>query len=139
MIGVAGALHAQNGSGFTPTQDKSTDRWGVVDADGRQIVPAEYDRIASAGENTAVGFKGTDGAAYILGTQGRVKRVEHNAYYQAWRTALKDIEIKDKELIVRVLDMYQDPVERLVEMQNMEATYRDLVEVRTKAVQVLIR
>ena len=130
---------AGSGADFVPTRDERSGRWGVADMNGKVLVAAEYDRIVPVGENTAVGFKGTDGAAYILGTQGRVKRIEHDAYYRAWRTALKDVELKDKALIERVLEMVPEPNKRLDEMANMEATYNALVEVRTRAVQALLR
>jgi tetratricopeptide (TPR) repeat protein len=48
--------------------------------------------------------------------------------WDGFRTLVEQSEIKDKDLILRVLTMYQDPMQREQEIKNMAATYTVLAD-----------
>jgi Flp pilus assembly protein TadD/outer membrane protein OmpA-like peptidoglycan-associated protein len=48
--------------------------------------------------------------------------------WEGFKSLVEKSEIKDKDLILRVLSMYQDPMQREQEMKNMAATYTALAE-----------
>lgn len=123
---------------FAIQQDKATGLWGIVDGKGKEVVAARYARLSLAGSKTAIGFKPEEADAYVVGTGGRVKRIGHEEYFTAWKAAVAKSDIPDRELILRVLEMYKDPLQRLPEMANIEATYADMADVRKEVVRTLM-
>lgn len=48
--------------------------------------------------------------------------------WEGFKKLMKESDIKDKDLIIRVLEMYSDPVQREREIKNMAATYKEIAD-----------
>ncbi len=48
--------------------------------------------------------------------------------WEGFKKLMKESDIKDKELIIRVLEMYSDPVQREKEIKNLSATYKEVAD-----------
>ncbi|MFD1551199.1 hypothetical protein DNU06_13235 [Putridiphycobacter roseus] len=55
-----------------------------------------------------------------------IKKMPKGEDWDGFKTALQASDIEDKDLIVRVLQMYADPVKREEEIKKMSATYKRL-------------
>jgi Flp pilus assembly protein TadD len=84
------------------------------------------DRAASAGK-AARGLFGKTAATKLTGvTDNLVGRGED---WEGFKAAMQASSIQDKELILRVLEMYSDKTKREVEIKNMAETYLELKKV----------
>lgn len=63
---------------------------------------------------------GTESAFYSVGTTGMD--------WEGFRTRVQESNIKDKDLILRVLSMYTDHDQRMKEIKNMSKTYVELAD-----------
>ena len=63
---------------------------------------------------------GSDDAFYKTGTTGMD--------WDGFKTAVQNSDIKDKDLIIRVLSMYTDHDQRMKEIKNMSKTYTELAD-----------
>ncbi len=143
MVSASVALHAQepsepSSSALRPWKDEGSGHYGVVDDTGMKVHAAEYDLVLGGDDATAVGFKRSGGTVFILGTRGWVKPVSDEAFWKAWRAALSESDISDKQLIGRVMDLYPEPGKRLHELEALEQVYREMPDVRKAAVRRLL-
>lgn len=63
---------------------------------------------------------GTESAFYVMGTTGMD--------WDGFKTKVQESNIKDKDLILRVLSMYTDHDQRMKEIKNMSKTYVELAD-----------
>jgi len=48
--------------------------------------------------------------------------------WEGFKSLMQQSDIKDKDLIIRVLEMYSDPVQREKEIKNLAATYKEIAD-----------
>jgi hypothetical protein len=65
--------------------------------------------------------------------------VAWEAYWAAWKQELEATVLADKVLILRVLEMHRDPASRLKEMTHLQQTYQEVIQVRDRAVDRVLR
>lgn len=79
-------------------------------------------------------------AARVIGDQFKSAKIEaaKNADFiktantpedwEGFKKLMKESDIKDKDLIIRILEMYSDPVQREKEIKNLAATYKEVAD-----------
>lgn len=57
-----------------------------------------------------------------------IKTANTSEDWDGFKSLMQQSEIKDKDLIIRVLEMYSDPVQREKEIKNLAATYKEVAD-----------
>lgn len=60
--------------------------------------------------------------------QDFIKTANTSEDWEGFKSLMQQSEIKDKDLIIRVLEMYSDPVQREKEIKNLAATYKEVAD-----------
>lgn len=90
--------------------------------------------------NTGLSENRAKNAARVIGDQFKSAEIEaaKNADFiktantpedwDGFKSLMQQSDIKDKDLIIRVLEMYSDPVQREKEIKNLAATYKEVAD-----------
>lgn len=84
------------------------------------------DRAASAGK--AIKRMMKKAKVEAIDNEGFVQEVGKGEDWDGFKKAMQSSDIKDKDLILRVLSMYSDNAKREAEIKNMAATYVELAD-----------
>lgn len=108
--------------------------WGAIDSLGHVVVEAKYAEVWQPADGWTIAFQANDTAPCLVPLGGPAQCVPFATYWKAFEIEMHASNIADKELILRVLQMQQDPRERWSEMKNLEATYAEMTDVRTATI-----
>ncbi|MFN4233828.1 MAG: tetratricopeptide repeat protein [Bacteroidia bacterium] len=90
--------------------------------------------------NTGLSENRAKNAARVIADQFKAAKIEavKNADFiktantpedwEGFKSLMQQSDIKDKDLIIRVLEMYSDPVQREKEIKNLAATYKEVAD-----------
>lgn len=118
---------------------KLNGKWGLIDTRGRPVTEMKYDVLSNRTNGRTIGYMSNGAQVCILRTKKAEVCVAWDAYWSAWKQELEATVLADKVLILRVLEMHSDPVSRLKEMTYLQQTYQEVIQVRERAVDRVLR
>ncbi len=118
---------------------KLNGKWGLIDTLGRPVTEMKYDMLSNRTNGRAVGYMNDGALVCILRRKKAEVCVAWDTYWAAWKQELEATTLADKVLILRVLEMHRDPASRLKEMTHLQQTYQEVVQVRERAVDRVLR
>ena len=87
------------------------------------------DRAKTATDAMVGTFKKHENKKITFGkTKEQYKTVTTREDWEGFKAAMQASNMKDKDLVLRVLTMYSDPEQRRKEIKNLAATYKELAE-----------
>jgi tetratricopeptide (TPR) repeat protein len=87
------------------------------------------DRAKTATDAMVGTFKKHENKKITFGkTKDQYKTVTTREDWEGFKAAMQASNMKDKDLVLRVLTMYSDPEQRRKEIKNLAATYKELAE-----------
>ncbi|MFN6176700.1 MAG: WG repeat-containing protein [Flavobacteriales bacterium] len=118
---------------------KLNGKWGLIDTLGRTVTEMKYDLLSNSTNGIALGYTSDGAQVCILRMKEPEVCVAWEAYWAAWKQELEATVLADKVLILRVLEMHRDPASRLKEMTHLQQTYQEVIQVRDRAVDRVLR
>ena len=113
--------------------------WGVIDEKGSFVLGPRYQRVFPPIDGRTIACPPAPGGPCVVELGKQVKCMTLQELWGPWREAIRTTSFPDKELVVRVLEMYPSQNGLMAELANMERTYEEMREVREAVTKKLLQ